>query len=105
MISGVVIGSYPNAGSLSTTPRAAASGSSREIIEGYAMLVHTIMPASRANGPGLRCVVFVQGCNLGCPELTLLTGPNLRLRRSSQKWSLVTVSTHLTASRFRVVSL
>ena len=31
------------------------------------MLVHTIMPASRANGPGLRCVVFVQGCNLGCP--------------------------------------
>src|ERR1035441_2621411 len=67
MISGVVIGSYPNAGSLSTTPRAAASGSSREITEGHAMLVHTIMPASRANGPGLRCVVFVQGCNLGCP--------------------------------------
>src|ERR1035438_1368895 len=67
MISGVVIGSYPNAGSLSTTPRAAASGSSRETSEGYAMLVHTIMPASRANGPGLRCVVFVQGCNLGCP--------------------------------------
>ena len=31
------------------------------------MLVHTIMPATRANGPGLRCVVFVQGCNLGCP--------------------------------------
>jgi len=32
------------------------------------MLVHTIMPASRANGPGLRCVVFVQGCNLDCPR-------------------------------------
>ena len=31
------------------------------------MLVHAIMPASRANGPGLRCVVFVQGCNLNCP--------------------------------------
>ena len=30
------------------------------------MLVHAIMPASRANGPGLRCVVFVQGCNLNC---------------------------------------
>ena len=30
------------------------------------MLVHAIMPASRANGPGLRCVLFVQGCNLGC---------------------------------------
>ena len=32
------------------------------------MLVHAIMPASRVNGPGLRCVVFVQGCNLGCSE-------------------------------------
>src|SRR5450759_4917605 len=67
MISGVVIGSYPNAGSLSTTTTDASSRSSRVIIEGHAMLVHAIMPASRANGPGLRCVVFVQGCNLGCP--------------------------------------
>jgi anaerobic ribonucleoside-triphosphate reductase activating protein len=32
------------------------------------MLVHAILPASRANGPGLRCVVFVQGCNLDCPR-------------------------------------
>ena len=32
------------------------------------MLVHAIMPASRVNGPGLRCVVFVQGCNLDCPS-------------------------------------
>jgi len=31
------------------------------------MLIQALMPASRANGPGLRCVVFVQGCNLGCP--------------------------------------
>lgn len=30
------------------------------------MLIRAIMPASRANGPGLRCVVFVQGCNLNC---------------------------------------
>src|ERR1017187_8757206 len=68
MISGVVIGSYPNAESLSTTTTDAGSRSSREIIEGHAMLVHAIMPASRANGPGLRCVVFVQGCNLDCPR-------------------------------------
>ena len=45
-----------------------ASRSSKEISEGHAMLVHAIMPASRVNGPGLRCVVFVQGCNLGCSE-------------------------------------
>ena len=31
------------------------------------MLVHALIPASRANGPGLRAVVFFQGCALGCP--------------------------------------
>lgn len=32
------------------------------------MLIHAIIPASRANGPDLRAVVFFQGCNLGCPK-------------------------------------
>ena len=31
------------------------------------MFLHAILPASRANGPGLRAVVFFQGCSLGCP--------------------------------------
>ena len=30
------------------------------------MLLHALIPASRVNGPGLRAVVFFQGCNLGC---------------------------------------
>jgi len=30
------------------------------------MLFHALIPASRANGPGLRAVVFFQGCKLGC---------------------------------------
>jgi hypothetical protein len=30
------------------------------------MLLHALIPASRANGPGLRTVVFFQGCNIGC---------------------------------------
>lgn len=30
------------------------------------MLIHAIFAASRANGPGMRTVVFVQGCSLGC---------------------------------------
>ena len=30
------------------------------------MLLHAFVPASRANGPGLRAVVFFQGCTLGC---------------------------------------
>jgi anaerobic ribonucleoside-triphosphate reductase activating protein len=32
------------------------------------MLLHAFIPASRANGPGLRSVVFFQGCTLGCPN-------------------------------------
>ena len=30
------------------------------------MLLHALMPASRVNGPGLRAVVWFQGCSLGC---------------------------------------
>ncbi len=29
--------------------------------------IHRIIPVSRANGPGDRMVVWVQGCTLGCP--------------------------------------
>src|SRR6266567_2304808 len=32
------------------------------------VLRHAMIPASRANGPGLRAVVFFQGCTLGCKE-------------------------------------
>lgn len=31
------------------------------------MLLHSFLPASRANGPGRRCVVYFQGCSLHCP--------------------------------------
>ncbi len=30
------------------------------------MLLHGFVPASRANGPGLRAVVYFQGCSLNC---------------------------------------
>lgn len=29
--------------------------------------LHHFLPASRANGPGVRAVIWVQGCSLGCP--------------------------------------
>src|ERR1039457_3676760 len=32
------------------------------------MLLHASIPASRANGPGLRTVVFFQGCSIGCAK-------------------------------------
>lgn len=30
------------------------------------MLLHGFIPASRANGPGLRAVIYFQGCSLNC---------------------------------------
>lgn len=32
-----------------------------------ALRLHHFLPRSRANGPGWRAVVWVQGCTLGCP--------------------------------------
>lgn len=29
--------------------------------------IHRFEPASRSNGPGMRAVLWVQGCSLGCP--------------------------------------
>jgi anaerobic ribonucleoside-triphosphate reductase activating protein len=29
--------------------------------------IHAFEPASRANGPGVRAVIWTQGCGLGCP--------------------------------------
>jgi anaerobic ribonucleoside-triphosphate reductase activating protein len=42
--------------------------------------VHAVLPRSRANGPGLRYVIWVQGCTLACPgcfnpETHPVTGP------------------------------
>ncbi len=31
------------------------------------MRIHRFLPSSRANGPGNRAVIWVQGCSLGCP--------------------------------------
>jgi anaerobic ribonucleoside-triphosphate reductase activating protein len=46
------------------------------------MLLHALIPASRANGPGLRTVVFFQGCEIGCvgcfnPQTHAFHGPEV----------------------------
>ena len=45
--------------------------------------LHALWPRSRANGPGVRFVVWFQGCTLGCPGCfnpeTHATTPRLRL--------------------------
>jgi anaerobic ribonucleoside-triphosphate reductase activating protein len=34
---------------------------------GLLLRLHAFLPVSRANGPGRRAVLWVQGCSLGCP--------------------------------------
>ena len=39
----------------------------REMVDGEVLRVHGFLPFSRANGPGVRAAVWVQGCSLRCP--------------------------------------
>jgi len=34
---------------------------------GASLRLHAMLPSSQANGPGLRWVLWLQGCNLACP--------------------------------------
>ena len=36
-------------------------------LSGAPWRIHAVLPRSRANGPGLRYVIWVQGCALACP--------------------------------------
>jgi anaerobic ribonucleoside-triphosphate reductase activating protein len=54
------------------------------------MLLHAFIPASRANGPGLRSVVFCQGCTLGCqncfnPESHSFTGADVMVATVAER--------------------
>jgi anaerobic ribonucleoside-triphosphate reductase activating protein len=47
--------------------------------------VHHFEPASRANGPGLRAVLWVQGCSLGCPGCF---NPQTHPRSDGDNWTV-----------------
>jgi anaerobic ribonucleoside-triphosphate reductase activating protein len=54
------------------------------------MLLHALIPASRANGPGLRAVVFCQGCSIGCvgcwnPKSHQFQGPEVTVDLVAQE--------------------
>ena len=49
--------------------------------------VHHFVPASRANGPGLRAVLWVQGCGLACPGCF---NPETHSFQAGQRWTIKT---------------
>jgi anaerobic ribonucleoside-triphosphate reductase activating protein len=59
------------------------------------MLIHGLVSGSRVNGPGLRTVIYFQGCTLGCrscwnPETHIFAGEE----RSIAEVTAVVVSAH-----------
>jgi anaerobic ribonucleoside-triphosphate reductase activating protein len=54
------------------------------------MLLHAFIPASRANGPGLRSVVFFQGCTIGCencfnPDSHAFSGAEITIQAVAER--------------------
>ena len=50
------------------TPSPPATGTSGLFaMDNEVLHIHCFLPLSRANGPGGRAVIWVQGCSLGCP--------------------------------------
>jgi anaerobic ribonucleoside-triphosphate reductase activating protein len=54
--------------------------------------LHHLEPASRANGPGLRAVVWVQGCTLGCPGCF---NPETHANGAGMTWAVDDLAAHL----------
>ena len=55
------------------------------------MFLHAFVPASRANGPGLRAVVYFQGCSLHCagcwnPSTHKFRGPEVTVLEMTQRF-------------------
>jgi anaerobic ribonucleoside-triphosphate reductase activating protein len=50
-----------------------------------ALRVHACARASRANGPGLRSVLWLQGCTLGCPGCF---NPETHARNGGEQWTI-----------------
>ena len=55
------------------------------------MFLHAFVPATRANGPGLRAVVYFQGCSLHCdkcwnPSTHKFHGVEVTVREVAQRF-------------------
>jgi anaerobic ribonucleoside-triphosphate reductase activating protein len=54
--------------------------------------LHHIEPASIANGPGLRAVIWVQGCAFDCPGCF---NPETHAMRGGEVWSVEKLLEHI----------
>lgn len=68
----------------------------RETAGGECLYVHGFVPGSRSNGPGLRVVLWVQGCPLGCPGC--FNPASHAQRPPGSKWPVARVAAELSAA-------
>ena len=59
---------------------------------GFSLRLHAFLPASRANGPGLRSVIWVQGCTLNCPGCF---NPQTHASQGGELWPVQTLAERL----------
>jgi anaerobic ribonucleoside-triphosphate reductase activating protein len=64
--------------------------------------LHRYEPASRANGPGLRAVVWVQGCALGCPGCF---NPQSHAFDAGERWPVERLAEQILAGKDRLEGL
>lgn len=64
--------------------------------------LHRFEPASRANGPGLRAVVWVQGCALGCPGCF---NPDSHAFDGGERWLVKRLAEQILAQKDRLEGL
>jgi anaerobic ribonucleoside-triphosphate reductase activating protein len=64
--------------------------------------VHGIDPRSRANGPGVRFVVWLQGCTLGCPGCF---NPATHATDGGREMAIAELAARLAAARVEGLSL
>ena len=67
-----------------------------------AVRVHAVEPRSRANGPGTRFVVWMQGCTLGCPGCF---NPTTHDASAGRSMPIAELATQLAASGAEGLSL
>ena len=73
------------------------------------MLIHGFIAHSRVNGPGVRAVVYFQGCNLGCdgcwnPATHTFTGLSHEAQDVAEQVAAAHQTNSLRASPFQVAS-
>lgn len=64
--------------------------------------LHHFEPASRANGPGVRAVIWVQGCAFGCPGCF---NPETHAMRGGEDWPVAKLAERILSLKDQVEGL